>query len=54
MADLEHASVSDDIEEEWGCGGVGKEGKERVVKEDRVWDDGRVLLEKEDNGVAKR
>ena len=71
MTDLERAGVSDDIEEKWGCAGVGEEGmecegeisegeerrrrrRERVVKENRVWDDGRVLLEKEDDGIAKR
>lgn len=71
MTDLERAGVSDDIEEKWGCVGVGEEGmesegeigegeerrrrrRERIVKENRVWNDGRVLLEKEDDGVAKR
>lgn len=71
MTDLERAGVSDDIEEKWGCVGVGEEGmececeigegeerrrrrRERIVKENRVWDDGRVLLEKKDDSVAKR
>lgn len=71
MANLERTGVSDDIEEKWGCGGVGEGGmececevgegekrrrrrRERIVKENRVWDDGRVLLEKEDDSVAKR
>ena len=71
MTDLERAGVSDDIEEKWGCVGVGEEGmececeigegeerrrrrRERIVKENRVWNDGRVLLEKEDDSVAKR
>ena len=71
MANLERTGVSDDIEEKWGCGGVGEEGmesegeigegeerrrrrRERIVKEKRVRDDGRVLLEKEDDSVAKR
>lgn len=28
MTDLERAGVSDDIEEKWGCVGVGEEGME--------------------------
>ena len=28
MTDLERAAVSDDIEEKWGCVGVGEEGME--------------------------
>ena len=28
MTDLERAGVSDDIEEKWGCGGVGEGGME--------------------------
>lgn len=28
MTHFERAGVSDDIEEKWGCGGVGEEGME--------------------------